>query len=475
MDRRRFLTRGLLAGGAGAAALSPLALDAVDPAEHGAKADGRADDSAALQAAVDRGDGVIRLARGTYRITKPIEIDLSKVDRTAIVGDGVAGVVMAGAGPAFRFRGTHGGTADPASVKPRVWDKERLPLVEGIEIVGEHEDAIGIELTGTMQSTITSTLIRRCKIGISYTKRNRNIIVDHCHIYENREIGILFDQVNLHQALITGSHISYNPVAGIWFRGGELRNFQIVGNDIEYNYSMKREGSADVLIDVSEKGATFREGTIVGNTIQARPSPRGANVRVIGGDGLRTTGMLSITGNLIGSQHDAIHLKRARAVAVTGNTIYSATNRDLVVEDCANIVLGSNSIDWNPDHRGKRTVDGIVLRRSDGVVLSDTIIENSFAGSEERGGTIEIDDCRDVTISACQVLDPKHRGIVINDSERVRVSATTVVDRREKPTMRSTIEVTGKSRNNVIRDNTLAKGRLKVAPGTAVADTNLEC
>ena len=152
MDRRRFLTRGLLAGGAGAAALSPLALDAVDPAEQGAKADGRADDSAALQAAVDRGDGVIRLARGTYRITKPIEIDLSKVDRTAIVGDGVAGVVMAGAGPAFRFRGTHGGTADPASVKPRVWDKERLPLVEGIEIVGEHEDAIGIELTGTMQS-----------------------------------------------------------------------------------------------------------------------------------------------------------------------------------------------------------------------------------------------------------------------------------------------------------------------------------
>ena len=95
----------------------------------GAKGDGQADDTAAIQQAADRG-GEIRFVRGTYRITRPIVIDLERVGYTSVVGDGTATLVMAGAGPALKFLGTHRGTADPNSVKDNVWQRQRNPMVE---------------------------------------------------------------------------------------------------------------------------------------------------------------------------------------------------------------------------------------------------------------------------------------------------------------------------------------------------------
>src|SRR5438876_11125859 len=65
----------------------------------GARGDGQADDSAALQRAVESGVGSIRFPKGTYRLTRPVVIDLDRVGFTALVGDGTARVVMAGAGP----------------------------------------------------------------------------------------------------------------------------------------------------------------------------------------------------------------------------------------------------------------------------------------------------------------------------------------------------------------------------------------
>ena len=41
----------------------------------GAVANGVADDTAALQHTIDSGDGVLRLNKGTYQITKPLVLD----------------------------------------------------------------------------------------------------------------------------------------------------------------------------------------------------------------------------------------------------------------------------------------------------------------------------------------------------------------------------------------------------------------
>ncbi len=476
MDRRQFVRKGLGI----TTAMNPGMLASLEDQESstihdiksfGAKGDGKTDDSNAFIKAVASKAGHIFLSKGSYRISKTIHLTLSEIGTTSIVGDGSARVVMAGKGPAFFFHGSHNSTADPKGFKDIVWNQERMPLISGFEIRGANAEAIGLQVEGTMQATITSLLIRRCQHGIVLSKRNRNPIISHCHIYHNLETGIFFDRVNLHQAIISNNHISYNPHAGIKIWGGEMRNFQITGNDIEYNYDENNEGSADILIDNQEKGTSFREGSITGNTIQARPSPKGANVRILGGENYLSGGLLAITGNLLGSQQDGIHLDRCRGVSITGNSLYSATDRTLRVERSNNIVFSGNTIDWNPSSRGKRYygdnseyVDGIYISECDGVIIADSIFENCFAGSKEFGGVIEAHKSENIQINDCQILDPRYRGVVFKDVVRSRVQGCTIVRRNEKTlnTLPGTIEVHGKSHFCIITQNMLSPVKPKI-------------
>src|SRR5436309_697727 len=77
----------------------------------GVVGDGQADDTAALQKAVDAGVGGVHFPKGVYRLSRPIVIDLDKTGFTSFTGDGTAQLLMAGPGPALRFVGTHAGTA----------------------------------------------------------------------------------------------------------------------------------------------------------------------------------------------------------------------------------------------------------------------------------------------------------------------------------------------------------------------------
>jgi hypothetical protein len=441
--------------------------------DYGAVGDGKADDTSAIEAAVKAGVGVVYFPTGNFRLTHSVVVDLDTCGKTSLVGSGTACIIMEGAGPAFHFLGTHQGTADPDSVRDQVWQRQRMPLITGVEILGAHPESIGVRLEKTMQATLTNLLIRRCKIGVQLVQRNRNLLIDHCHIYHNRQIGIDFDHVNLHQAIISASHISYNRLAGIRLLGGQMRNFQIVGNDIEYNYDPNSAGSADILIDMRPAGGSFREGTIVGNTIQAEPSPGGANIRFLGGKNLEVGGLLTITGNLIGSQTYNVHLADCRGVTISGNSIYSAAEHSLWLENCANMVISANSIDWNPDHKKKYLVDGIVIEKCRGVTLANTIIENSFQGSSESGGAIDVRASEDVAISNCQVLDFMYRGITLNDTVRCHITGCSVIERRRKPVPGASIQVKG-GRDNLIADNIINTGGLSVAEGTATIRDNLE-
>ncbi len=470
MNRRSFVNA--LAGGAGIA-LTGL-MESFSVKNQGARGDAQADDTQAIQEAVNRGEGLVFFPKGSYRLTRSVRIELAQTGNTALMSDGSARILMEGPGPAFEFIGTHGGSAGPDTISEQVWNRERMPLVSGFEIRGGHPEAVGLSFVKTMEATISRMQIRRCRTGILFRERNRNPIISDCHIYHNLEYGILFHEVNLHQAIIANSHISYNSIAGICLQGGEMRNFQIVGNDIEYNYDDHREGCADVLIDMRGNGSTFREGTIVGNTIQARPSPGGANVRVLGAEELRSGGLLTLTGNLLGSQTDNIHLSYCRGVVISGNSLYSAAGRTLFAERCANLVFCGNPIDWNPDHQGKVLSDGIVLRDCEGVSLGAIILENCFQGSPEAGGAIEIENSRDVSITHCQILDPRHRGIVLTDAVRCRVDGCTILDRREESRLAASIQIRGASRDNVITNNLVPAGSLHIPEGTAWLAGNQE-
>src|SRR4051812_34031175 len=147
--------------------------------------DGQTDDSASIQRAIDDGIGSLSVPKGVFRLSKTVVIDLDKTGFTSITGDGTARFVMAGPGPAFKFVGTLGGNASPGQIKAEVWDRQRAPQVTGIEILGEHPEAEGIEATGVMQLIISRVVIRKTLHAIHLTNRNRNVILEACHLYDN--------------------------------------------------------------------------------------------------------------------------------------------------------------------------------------------------------------------------------------------------------------------------------------------------
>ncbi|MCX6622484.1 MAG: hypothetical protein NTY38_15745, partial [Acidobacteria bacterium] len=126
----------------------------------GVVGDGRADYTAALQEAVNTG-GVVRLARGRYRLRAPLVVDLARVGPVSILGEGTATLLMEGEGPAIHLVGTHRKSADPKDVSEGVWLRERAPVLSGFEIAGAHPKADGILAEGTMQAVFTRLLVRR--------------------------------------------------------------------------------------------------------------------------------------------------------------------------------------------------------------------------------------------------------------------------------------------------------------------------
>lgn len=423
----------------------------------GAKGDGSTDDTTAIEHAIAKCDGVLEFPRGDFRIHRTIEIKVSETGRIALSGmTGVGRVTMTGPGPAFRFVGTHTKNADPTSFAPGVLDKERMPMVEGLEIVGAHEEADGIEFVRMMQPTLIGVLIREVRHGVRLWERDRNVLLDSCHIYNCRGVGVFFDHVNLHQAIIHGCHISYCKAGGIKVIDSEIRNLHITGNDIEYNFDLNAKESADIWIESGAGGV--REGSIVSNTIQAKISPGGANVRFSGPTDVNKISMWTVTGNHISNQEVNIHLKNCRGMVLTGNSIALSQKRSILIEGCGHIVVGPTSLDHNPDY-GKETIDGVTLRDSEGCTLNGLLVGGARAGSEKEGGALEVVNCRETSIVGCQVFEPKHRGIFVADSRNTRVSDCTIMDRTGNGSMQSAIEVTGKSPGTLIRGNIVGKGK----------------
>jgi hypothetical protein len=447
----------------------------------GAVGDGITDDTDALQHTLDSGDGVLRLNKGTYRITKPLVLDLTKQGYGAVRGEsGTSRIVMAGEGPAIRVIGNHQGTAFPGSVQPHTWDKERFPIITGIEIVGEHPDSIGIELRRTMKCIVSHVLIRRCRIAVHLVERNRDFLLTDSHLYDNHEIGLFFDRCDLHQIIVHGCHISWNKIAGIKSLGGDVHNLQIVGNDIEYNNATaggpsaspseaelaQHPGGSEIWFDATD--GIISEVTISGNTIQATVQDGGANIRIVGASVRRpqpadspttqqtdTAHLINITGNVLGSQWRAVELQNVSRVTLTGNTIYDSTSLSLFAAQCSGIVVSGNSFGW----RGMDSEvpkDGLRFEDCDNVLLSSLTTQRFSAGSAEEGAAVTFVRCSDCGMTDCQIMDPVHRGLELQDCHRCRIANNTIADRREIPTMRHAIRLTGQNQHILITANILA-------------------
>jgi hypothetical protein len=418
--------------------------------------DGVADETAAVRQQLEAG-GAVRFARGTYRLTQTIEVDLDKTGFVSLSGDGVARFVMAGPGPAFRFKGTHGGTAAPPTVKPEVWERQRTPMVDAIEIVGDHPEADGIEAVGTMQLTLTRVVVRQARHGVRLAGRNRNVILSECHLYHNRGVGVFYDEVDLHQSTITGCHISYNAGGGVVARGGGVRNLHIGNCDIESNMTPEAPPTANVLIDCT--GGSTAEVTLVGCTIQHNPSPGAANVRVLGrgkayGDNEAPSwGHLTIADNVLSDVEVNIDLEHVRGAVITGNTLGVGYQHDLRAVGCSHIAVGANVFDRNPPYyRGKAEVvkGGLVFRGCRDVTLSGLHV-NGVRGHD---AALLLDNCTGFNLSGCSILDSDGVGLLLRNTRDSLITGCRIADRRPVRAPAPSIRIEGGSDNNLHANQT---------------------
>jgi polygalacturonase len=457
--------------------ISVLALPArsADVTALGAKGDGRTDDTDAIQRAVDAG-GAIRFTTGTFRLTRTVKIELDRTGFVALIGDGTSRVVMAGAGPAFQFIGTHDNSADPGTFKPNVWERQRTPRVDSLEIVGAHPEADAIAASGTMQLTVTHVVVREARHAIRLHQRNRNVMISDCHFYHNRGTGIFLDAVNLHQINITGSHISYNAGGGVVVRGGNVRNIHIGNCDIESNMSRDTPATANVLIDST--GGSVGEVAITGCTIQHNPNgPNSANIRIIGaGENPATArapatrtneGHVTITGNVLSDVQVNVHLQYVRGVTLTGNTFWMGFAHDLLVEDSSNVVVGPNNFDRNPRYEYTRISarGGVAFLRSRDCTITGLHVN----GVRHHPAAVLVDGCSRFNLSDSTVLDSDGIALHLNNSTLMRVSGCVLRDDRAEANAAPALKVTG-GRANMITGNVLDRAPEITTDASTVRD-----
>ena len=395
---------------------------AINVKDYGAKGDGIQDDTEAIKLAVlNANDGLLIFPMGKYLISSTIEVPLESTGVLGIrgVGGGTT-IIMDGVGPALHMVGNHHGTSSPESVTDLTMRQELMPTIRDVEILGRNSLANGIQLTNTFKAIIQSVCIREVQYGIHLTERNRNVIIEGVHIYHCSKIGIFADQVNIHQMNIDHSHISYNRESGIKIEGSEIRNLQITGNDIEYNYGQDEGRSADVWIDCTKQGSSVREGSITGNTIQSKASNGGCNLFFEGNSNdPNKIGLWSIASNHISSQSINIYLKSTRGITIVGNTFIRGFERHLLVENSKNVVVGNNVFDKNEDYfdQAAENRGGIRLMDSEHIALSDLIMDDV-----DQRAAIEVENGVQISISGCHIPMTNCRGVDLTNCSVVKIS-----------------------------------------------------
>lgn len=374
----------------------------------------------------------LHLKKGVYRISRTVEINLDETGPISISGDGSATIVMDGPGPAFRFIGTHEGTAAPNTVKENVWENQRSPMIDGLEIIGNHPEASGVEATGTMQLTATRLVLRKLHHGIHLVKRNRNVLISDCHIYENSGVGIFYDNVNLHQSNIVGCHISYNKLGGIVNKGGDVRNIHIGTCDIEGNMGgPDSKPSANIELDC--RGGSVAEVAIVGCTIQHdHQSPNSANIRFHGESTPRpfTTetrhGHITIADNVLSDVFVNVEITNARSVAITGNTMWKGFDHNLKIVGSESVVVSGNMLDRNPRYHygdGADSRNAVLIKNGKGVTFSG----NHITDVTSEAGAVVVDQCERVNINGNTILDCSPVGILLLETSFSKISGCLIL------------------------------------------------
>jgi hypothetical protein len=138
----------------------------------------------------------------------------------------------------------------------------------------------------------------------------------------------------------------------------------------------------------------------------------------------------------------------ARGVTITGNSIHRAFSANILMDDCSNMVLGSNLFDRNPDY-GFDSPSGLVFRNCRDCTLTGLHIN----GVLDSPAGLMLENCRRFNIANCTILDCDNCGLLLKNVSHSHVSGCLIRDDRPDTTS-APLEVIGGS-GNMITNNLL--------------------
>jgi len=181
--------------------------------DFGARGDGQADDTAAIQRRP------IMAEKSALRAAPTASLDRSLSNWTALVTRRLWPMARPRCTwldrAPLKFIGTHAGTAAPQSVKDEIWQRQRTPMIDGWRssvTIPRRSSMVGRNLSADHYAGHHSHALD----GIYLTRRARNVILSNCHLYNNRGVGLLLERLSLHQVNIDNCHISYNGGGESW-------------------------------------------------------------------------------------------------------------------------------------------------------------------------------------------------------------------------------------------------------------------
>ena len=332
--------------------------------DFGARGDGQSDDTQAIQHAVLKGDGRVFFPRGDYLITRPIQsrcrcMAASRIDGEG--GDGEAHHGGPGAGAAPRRHAPPNGRTRKTSPRRRGRRSACRRSATWRSSAGTPQ-ADGIRVDGVMQPTLHDAahpqVPARHPPRQPRPQRRSSPTATSTTTAASASFSTASTCTRRTSTATTSATASRAASRSSAARSATCRFAATTSSTISTSRPKRR---ADVFFDCRD--GTVREGTLVGNTIQAKESPGGANVRFLGAEGPSQRGRPVRHHRQPDRQPDdgCSTCTACRGVVVSGNSIYSGYRHAIWAEDAEHLVIGANSIDHNPEYRGSST-DQVVLR-----------------------------------------------------------------------------------------------------------------
>jgi parallel beta-helix repeat protein len=338
--------------------------DVVSVKDFGAVGDGVADDTAAIQNALNSGAKSVLLPKGTYlssQLTIPSGIALRSNDGATIKAISAISAMLAGATNATEIT-IYGLTLDGNGLAGygMLFAGGSVLRVENNRVTDVTEDGIRVQ-AATDVRIIGNTVFNVSKLGITLTLNVTDFAVSQNIVNGPARAGIVFSAAQ--RGVISSNVITAIGPDGDGITGYHHQNADvaITGNVIKdsLNHGIHVGGER-----ITVTGNTTRNSDNSGIYIGANLNGSSANPR-------EPSNHITVSNNVVDTtvQWVGMWINTCHNCTVSGNSVYSASNQSILLEDSTSTVISSNIVKDGQEA-------GIVLRNSNNCSLSANLAKN---------------------------------------------------------------------------------------------------